>query len=303
MITDPEQTAAEIRFVYPEPLRSVTTVDDLRAQLVERLALETLNQRLGNLVDGGGPFFDAYTDNESAVYSPAPVDVVVARGPVDSWRRMLEVLTEVIADTRDERTFGAALATARKVILSHLRRAAAAEPTLSARARVAEMHAALANRETPMSARDRLTASEALLDELQPAQVARALRARFLSSTRLLVLALPDRMKGHTPDAAEVARIVARAARQTAPRVASSPVSALLSDDPISRPIARETDDGDGVRSLTLENGVRAHVRSTSDRVGQVWVQVTLGGGEMLETAETRGLSEAATLVFDSPAT
>ena len=62
----------------------------------------------------------------------------------------------------------------------------------------------------------------------------------------------------------------------------------------------------DGVSSLTLANGVRVHLRPMSGGAAgsnTVELQITLGGGELLESAATRGLSAAAALAFAHPAT
>ena len=62
-------------------------------------------------------------------------------------------------------------------------------------------------------------------------------------------------------------------------------------------------DTGVGVLSVWLGNNVRAHHRHMDTRPGQVFIAITIAGGEIEETRATRGLTEAAGLAFAQPAT
>lgn len=64
--------------------------------------------------------------------------------------------------------------------------------------------------------------------------------------------------------------------------------------------ITSETQDQpSGVRSLWLSNGGRLHVKRMADEPGRVVARVTLAGGELLETGETRGRTIAAGAIFN----
>jgi zinc protease len=57
------------------------------------------------------------------------------------------------------------------------------------------------------------------------------------------------------------------------------------------------------VRSVWLDNGVRVHHRFVDQRRNEAKVRITLAGGEIEETAATRGVTRAAALAWQRPAT
>jgi zinc protease len=164
--------------------------------------------------------------------------------------------------------------------------------------------------DTPLSAAQRLTLAESLLPQIGADEVGAASRQTFSPRRRRLVLIVPSRMPGAPPGPLELARVarraslVARSARTGPAERQGGSGSGLLDDDPEPGDVSEQSEDAQSqTTSITLSNGVRVHVRPMTERRDEVRVQVTLAGGELLETAATRGLSEAAALAFETPTT
>jgi zinc protease len=311
VITDPEQPFAEVRIVHDDRARPLRTVREYRRYLAERLALWIFGQRLRDAEDGGAPFDDAYADIETAVDGAAQTAAVYGVAPAGAWRRMLGALAGAVDRAARAGFTPAELEPAKRALVADLRARAAGAATRPAAAIAADMNQALASGQPLMSAAQRFELAEALAPLVTTAEVDAAFRARFAgSSGRLLAVILPERPGLAIPSRAQVTRIAARAAATAAggdgqsPLPPARPIDALLTNEP--RPgeiVASEVDETTGVTSVTLGNGVRVHVRSMHEREDEVRVQVTLAGGELYETSATRGLTEAAALAFDSPAT
>jgi zinc protease len=308
VISDPEQPFAEIRIVHDDRARPLRTVRDYRRFLAERLALWIFGQRLRDAEDGGAPFDDAYAEIETAVDGAAQTAAVYGVAPAGSWRRLLGALAGAVDRAARAGFTAAELEPAKRAVLADLRARAAGAGTRPAAAIATDMNQALASGQPLMSAAQRFELAEALAPLVTTADVDAAFRARFAGpSGRLLAVILPERAGLAIPSRAQVAHIAARAAAAgdgQSPLAPARPIDALLAAEP--RPgeiIASEVDEASGVTSVTLGNGVRVHVRSMHEREDEVRVQVTLAGGELYETSATRGLTEAAALAFDSPAT
>ena len=77
-----------------------------------------------------------------------------------------------------------------------------------------------------------------------------------------------------------------------------------MAKDPEPGQIVEQEEDPDlQILSVTLDNGVRAHVRSMDFKKDEVLVAITLPGSVLRETPGARGLTAAATLALRRPAT
>jgi zinc protease len=306
VVTDPEQPFAEVRLVRTRPAAPARTVGDWRRRLAARLGVWMINERLRE-AEGGGGFDDAYAEIEPLVAGLADEAAVYGFAPPGAWRPLLAALVTAVDGAARGGFSTAELARARGAVVAELRARAAGDSTRPAAALAAEMSRAIEAGDPPMSAGQRLALAEGLAPLVDVDEVNAAFADWFSPAGRLTAVVLPARASVALPSRAEVARLAARAERAAArrpPRAAPPEVDALLDEDPVPGEVIEESDDAaSGVTSLTLANGVRVHLRPMSERKDEVRVQVTLAGGELLETRATRGLSGAAALAFDTPAT
>jgi zinc protease len=307
IVTDPEQPFAEVRLVSPRAASAVRTVGDYRRALAARLAVTMTNERLREIEDRGSSFDDAYAEIEPMVEGLVDHAAVYGFARPGAWRPLLRELVAAVDGTAQSGFTLAELERARSAMLAELRARAAGASTRPVSALAGEMTRDLGSSAPLLSAAQRLSLAERLAPEIDVAVVNAAFRDWFAGQERLLAVILPARPGLSAPTAAEVARLAARARSGhagAAPPRGTAPPDALLDEEPQPGEVVEETDDPpSGVTSLTLGNGVRVHLRPMDDRKGEVRVQITMAGGELLEGAGTRGLSEAAALAFETPAT
>jgi len=306
VITDPEQPFAEVRLVRTRPATPVRTTAAFRRMLASRLGVWIINQRLRDAEDGGG-LDDAYADIEPTADGLADEAAVYGLAPPAAWRPLLGALVTTVEGAARTGFSEGELERARGALLAELRTRAAGSSTRPVAALAAEMSRAAAAGEPLVSAAQRLALAERLAPLIDVAEVGAAYADWFSPAGRMIAVIMPARAAASAPTPAQVIRLAARAKGQAArrvPRPAEAEVDALLDEEPAPGEIVEQADDpATGVTSLTLANGVRVHLRPMDERKGEVRVQVTLAGGELLETRATRGLSEAAALAFDTPAT
>src|SRR6185295_13484823 len=78
----------------------------------------------------------------------------------------------------------------------------------------------------------------------------------------------------------------------------------LLDRDPEPGKVLEQVEDSDlKILSVTFENGVRVHLRQMDFKKDQVFVGITVGGGEIQESADNRGVTGVSSLAFSQPAT
>jgi len=304
VFTDPELTETEVSAVNVMPLRKENTVGEFRERLVDGIGTWILNRRLSEMVQkGAAPFQSASTGISTFLNSCTYVNAE-ATGKPDQWEPMLRVLLLEVKRARAHGFLDQEFEDARKETLEDARQAAKQEGTLNATAFLGRMNNALAAQRKPQSAAQRLELLEKLLPGVALAEVHAAFKKSFAPNTCLLLVTMPEKMDLPVPKKeallkvaadVEVAQVEALAAKKRA--------SSLLEKEPVPGKIAQQEEDADlKILSVTFENGVRVHLRQMDFKKEQVSAQITIAGGMLQETADTKGHTLTASRALAQPA-
>jgi len=305
VLTDPEVSVATVEVVSVRPLEAMQTVGDFRGDLVDDLGIWMLNRRLSDMVqEGKAPFQEA----ELAKFPLLGIATYItceADCPPDRWEATLESLLKELKRARAHGFLPQEFENAGRAMLSAAERAAQTEPTRDQRFFLRYMNQCVSEERSATSAARRLELTRRLIDDVSLQEVWEAFRRNYSPDARLLLLTMPETEEGEKP--AEEALLSAGERAEQAevkPKAARQRVESLLEREPdYARVVERQEDTDLGVLSVTLENGVRAHLRSMDYKKDEVLVRITLAGGAIEESADNRGVTEVAALVLKQPAT
>lgn len=306
VVSDPELPQAGVSLLRVTPPRGPsTTVPDARRDLVESIGQRAFNRRLTRLVAQGRASFQRGSASASDSFRAVRIAEVGVTGDATKWRPMLaEIGTELRRAvlhgfTRRE------IEDARKDLLAAFERGAATEDTLPASALISAMNNALADGEPITSARQDLDLARTLLPTITPDEVAAAFRADFDPAPPGLLFVLQVPASGEVPSEAEFLALGGVALDVAPDAQAEGERAASLMDHPPDpgRIVELSFDAPSGVWSAWLSDNIRVHHRFMDDRKDQVIVTISLAGGTIQETAEDRGIADAAALAWQRPAT
>jgi zinc protease len=303
VVTDPELTTADVSAIAVRPLEPRKTVGDARADLVDDIGTWILNRRLGELVRAGKAPFQSAQVYKSILWNVATYIDATATGQPDKWEAMEDVLLTELKRAREYGFLEQEMEDARKAIISSAELSAQREATLDAGALLERMDDALVEGRRPMSSAQRLELVRALLPGIGQQEVHEAFDANFQPDARLFLVTAPESGPVPKPDELLAAAQRAEAAPVEA-LVARERPQSLLEEEPRPGRIVDSEEDPDlQILSVTFANGVRAHLRSMDFKKDTVLAVITLAGGTIRETRGSRGLTEAAALAFQQPAT
>jgi len=177
------------------------------------------------------------------------------------------------------------------------------EPTQPARAVLRRLNEAVERGEPPMSADQRRALFERLLPGIGADEVSRAFAALLDFTDVVSVVSLPA--GEGVPDEALLMGLTRTAwsAPSEAPADLTTEARLMESRPGPARILEQAEHPASGVTSAWLDNGVRVHHRFVAQRRNEVTVRITVAGGEIEETAATRGITQAATVAWRRPAT
>jgi zinc protease len=188
-------------------------------------------------------------------------------------------------------------------MIAQAEEAARREATLPARAILRQINGAAARREPVMSAAQRLELLRRLLPGITAVEVSRAFAATFDPTHVTFIAELPS--GGDVPGEAALIALGRTAVNVTPERDTEvARAASLLASLPQGGKVVESLEHTpSGVWSAWLDNGVRVHHRFMGERKNQASVVITLAGGQIQETAATRGITDAAALAWSRPAT
>ncbi|MCW5765264.1 MAG: insulinase family protein [Phycisphaeraceae bacterium] len=302
--TDPELTVAGVTIMRVEaPRPPSTTVADERRDLVETIGAWAFNRRLSAaLARGGKSYLGGSASANDLAHSLRIVSVAV-NGKPESWRAMLREIAEDLQRARIHGFTDREVADARQALISQAEQAVKNESTLPARAVLQRINNSVAAGEPIMSAQQRLDLLNRLLPTITVAEVSAAFSATFDPSVATFMLQAPS--GGDLPTESELIEL-GKAAVNVKPEKGAeeSRIEQLLKQAPSGGTIAESrTHEASGVASAWLSNNIRVHYKFMDTRKDQVFVAVTVAGGQIQESAKERGLTEAAVLAWSRPAT
>jgi len=302
--TDPGLAHAEISLTRVEPAAPpVTTVAAYRRQLVEDLGPWIFGRRLEAALGDGRVAFvrgEAWVSRWADTARMATVKVTT---PPERWRPALSDLATATQQVRLHGFTEAELAEARVAFLARAEQDAQQEPTLPARQMIQRINGAVARREPVVAAAERLALERRLLPGITAEEVGRAFAVGFDPGNAVFVLTMPA--TASVPSEDELADLgrATLALRPPAPPQRSAPAALLAGPLRGGTVVEERVHEATGVWSGWLDNGVRVHHRKVDQRRDDAVVTITLAGGEIEETADTRGVTEAAMAAWSRPAT
>ncbi len=287
------------------PLEPMQTVGDFRRNLVDGLGEWMVNRRFLQMVQKGtAPFQDAEVDKSPFLNACTYIEASASGAP-DKWRPMMTSLLTELKRARQHGFRPEEFEQAKKDLLAGARQRALTESTRDSTGFLRQMNSLVSQGRKPISAQQSLELTQSLIGTVTLDEVDAAFRDNFDAGRPPAHRhhareggALPCRTKD---DLLAVAKQVA-SAEVTPPEERKLPTS-LLAQEPTPGAVTSSEEDEDlGVLSVTLDNGVRAHLRSMDFKKDQVFVRITLAGGTIRETAADRGVTNVAALAFSQPA-
>jgi zinc protease len=136
-------------------------------------------------------------------------------------------------------------------------------------------------------------------------EVSDAFRQDFSADSRVLLITVPEK-QGTKPPAEEELLAEAKTIESSTlkQQEQKSRIANLLEKEPEPGKVLDQNEDADTkILSATLSNEARIHLRSMDFKKNSVTAMISFFGGEVRETEKNRGITQAASLAFDRPAT
>lgn len=302
--SDPEVRTEDVRIVRLEPARApVTTVPQFRAELVATLGEMAMNRRLDAKVAAGGTAYQgprvALGNDANVIYTAE----ISARASGGKWKEALE---GIALELQRGRAFGFTareIDDAKKQILSGAERAVETESTSPASALISRMNGSVTTGEPILSPKQRLDVLNQVLPTITSEEIAKRFADEFDFKTAAFIAVLPS--GGDVPTEAALVEIGTKAlAVKPTQEAEAKHATQLMTEMPKAGTVKEGTEHAAShVWSGWLSNNVRVHHRFMDERKNNVSISVTLYGGELTETAENRGITQAAQLAWSRPAT
>ncbi|MFZ4575613.1 MAG: M16 family metallopeptidase [Phycisphaerales bacterium] len=303
VVSDPEIRGEDLQIVRIEPARpATTTVPQMRDDLVASLGSQAFNRRMNDKVSRGGTSFlnaRVSQSNDAALYSAE----LSARAQPGKWK---EALNEIALELQRARAFGFTaheLESVRKEMISGAERAVETRKTAQASQLIGRINNDVASGEPTMSPEQRLELMRSLLPTITPEEVASRFAKEFEPSAVAFIATLPS--GDSVPSEAELLDVGTRAlAVKPAAELEEVRAATLLAKLPEAGTTVESTvHTASAIWSSWLSNNTRVHFRHMTERANEVSISIDLIGGEMLETAENRGITSAALLAWSRPST
>jgi zinc protease len=297
--TDPEVRDIEISINKVDAAAPpVTTVGQLRRSMAQQIGSWAFNRRMQAKLAAGGASYQragASVGNFSTLLRRASAS---AAGEPGKWKDMLAELSLELQRARLHGFTERELADARKDILAGAEEAVRREPTTPARAIVAGINESITTGETNMSAAQFLEVVSALLPQVTVEEVS-SLFAHDFDPTNVTFI-LQGSSEIERPSETELIALgVAALNVSPEPSSEADRPDALMAAVPEPAPIAELSQQPQAeVWSAWLANGIRVHYRYMDYRKNDATVSITLAGGPVEETAENRGVSDAAAIAW-----
>lgn len=302
--SDPEVRGEDLQISTLEPGRPpATTVPAYRDELVGRLATMALNRRLSDKVSRGGTSFLSARVSISNDPRSIRTAEISGRSAPGKWK---ETLGELALELQRARAFGFTpreLDDARKELLSGAERAVETEPTVPSAALIGRMNNHVTEGDPIMSPAQTLDLLKSLLPSVTKEEISERFAKEFDPKAVAFVATLPS--SASVPTEAELLDLGLKALAVTpAPEAETARPTTLMAELPKpGSTVDASIHEGTHVWSAWLSNNIRVHHKFMDERKNQVSIHIDLLGGELLETADNRGVTSAATLAWSRPAT
>lgn len=304
VVTDSEVREASVGLTRVLPLRPpAATKRHWREQLIDRLAVQAFNLRLQTKIKLGEVRSLRAQARLGTIGQALRQIEVSANSKPDEWKLALSDLTNEAQRVRLHGLQPREVADVKEQALHTAERSAQTEQNRPGPLAIRAMNDAVSLGEPYMSAAQEFELGTELLPTISDEDVGQRLVALLDFSNVVFTLTGPPSIGAVSE--AELAAVAAEMMGVTpSPEAERERPKTLLSDLPKPGAVGEMTQHvGTSVWSGWLTNNVRVHHRFMNFRHNQVTVTISLAGGELLETAATRGLARAAAVAWANPAT
>ncbi len=304
VITDPELTETEFGlYSIAEPGDPATTMGHVRDELVTQIAGFAFNRRLQERVAAGEVAFRSGNAGSQDLFNAMKFSSAGVTGELDDWRPMLADLMTELKGAREHGFTAREIEDARKAILAQTNQFARMESTLPGRFAVQLMLQAVNEEEPVLSAQQVAGFMEELLPTITPEEVSKRFRALHTPESAAFVLTAPE--SAGVPSESDLLDAALEAlTKDVEARADEERPEELMAQLPEPGAVAQmQIHPESAVFNAWFDNGVRFHHRFMDYRENAATVVISVAGGRIEETAETRGLSAAASTALRTPAT
>jgi len=304
VVTDPELTETEFSlYTIDQPNQPATTMGHVREELVEQIAGFAFNRRLQERVAAGDVAFRDGTAGAQDLFNAMKFASAGVTGDLEDWRPMLE---DLVAELKIAQEYGFSereIDDARKALLAQMQQFARMESTLPGRF-VVQLILQEVNAEEPiLSAEQAASHMEELLPTITAEEVSKRFGELHKPASAAFVLTAPEG-EGVPSESQLLDAALAALAKEVDARTDEDRPEELMAELPEPGAVAQmQIHPESAVFSAWFENGARFHHRFMDYRKDAATVVINVAGGRIEETAETRGLSAAASVALRTPAT
>jgi hypothetical protein len=209
------------------------------------------------------------------------------------------MLTTLLVEMKRAREFGfleQEFEDAKKATLASAEQSAKTEGTWDMHAFLGRYNNSVAQKRKPMSEAQRLELLKGLLTGITLTEVSNAFKANFAPGQRLVLVTMPEKAGLKAPTEAEILAVANKAeAESVAKREAKERPKNLLETEPTPATVVSQEEDAETkILTATLSNGVKVRLRTMDFKKDEVYCSINIYGGKLNESAQTRGLGDAA---------
>jgi zinc protease len=303
--SDVEITRASLSIQKIEPpIAPTTTERQLERDYIEVIATQAFNRRLRDKVSKGEMSFQGGGASIGNMANAVRIAGVSVSGEGEKWETMLQDAARELVRARKFGFTQREIDDVAKEIIADAEQSVATESGRDARSFLGEMNDAVASGEPFMSAQQELTLAKKIVPLIGPDDVNAAFKAAF-TGNMLYTLQLPQKDGIKIPTEAELISMgEAAMAVDVKAEAEVARADKLMDKAPTPGKFTSQSEHAPSqVWSGVLSNNVRVHHYFNDYTKNEAAVTITLYGGELLETAENRGITDAAMLAWGRQAT
>jgi zinc protease len=302
--SDKEIRTGSLRITRLEPARpATTTVEQMRDDLVLGIAESCFDRRMRNKIDTNAISCESLgvsSGNDSNAIYTTEVSASVAP---DKWQQGLQ---DMATELQRARAFGFTpreIEDAKKAIIAGAERAVETEATAEAATVLRRINSNVGSGEPTMSPQQRLDLLRRLLPEIEKPAIDARFAKEFEPTAVAFIAVLPA--EANVPSESELLDLGLKALTVKPTQDSESArATQLMAELPKGGTLAEfEEHSPTHVWSGWLSNNVAVHYRFMDERKNEATVTINLYGGELLETAENRGITSAAQLAWSNRST
>ena len=306
VVTDPEFVGCDLDLTHLDSeIPPVTTVDTFRQRQILNMASYIFSRRMDNLIAGGGMPFRTAQAAVSPVFGAFSFSSAGVSCDPDQWSDSLSIIAQ---ETKRIYQYGAVeseLDRAKKAVMSQMKAFAAREDTLPSQSIAGMVINQFNSGDTPTSAAQQVK----ILEKIQPGitidDINKVYKHYFNPEKMAVTLTLPEKEGVSVPtEDALLTNGQEALSKPVDPYTEEDASDSLMTTLPIPGRIAdKHTDEGLDITTVRFADNVLAHYKFNDFTKKTVTVTIAIEGGEIEETAETRGLTNAAVAAWNQSAT